>query len=367
VNSIAPNHIPAITRLAQIYRASNEPRELVNLADRILAGDPENAGARILKAEGLIGLGRPSEARNLLSTPVTEPSLRTDAALLLARALVAEGQVVRGEQELRKLYVPGRLDLRPLNALSDLLLARRAVLKGPDQLAMGAQIVDLWSKELARFPDSRPVRRAFAIAGQYEKAISLIADSAADDLEAQTLRAASLFALGRRDEAVQILDRVSKIPNANSNLLDGLVAYIYTKQGDAAAAERYYNQILARDPKSAFAMNNLAYILAERKDRLPHAHKLASEAVALEPDNPDFQDTLGLVLLQSAKNKEAASLFSSLSLKHPRNPGIRYHYALALLATGQRTRAGTELTAALSHSPDQSLTSQIRAAQELVR
>ncbi len=66
---------------------------------------------------------------------------------------------------------------------------------------------------------------------------------------------------------------------------------LYFKKGEFAEAERAYKKAIKKtsDPR---AMNNLAWLYYTLNKDLERAEELALEAVRLEPDNKDFQDTL---------------------------------------------------------------------------
>jgi Flp pilus assembly protein TadD len=66
---------------------------------------------------------------------------------------------------------------------------------------------------------------------------------------------------------------------------------LYFKKGELDEAERAYKKAIKKtsDPR---AMNNLAWLYYTLNKDLEKAEELALEAVRLEPDNKDFQDTL---------------------------------------------------------------------------
>jgi len=95
-------------------------------------------------------------------------------------------------------------------------------------------------------------------------------------------------------------------------------------------------------------MNNLAYLIADTGGNLDDALKYAQEGLHLQPENPNFADTVGLVLFKRENTDTALQIFSGLSKKYPDNPSFRYHFAMALLKKGDKNRARNELNATLS-------------------
>jgi tetratricopeptide (TPR) repeat protein len=74
-------------------------------------------------------------------------------------------------------------------------------------------------------------------------------------------------------------------------------------------AEAAYRKVLGEDPKSATAMNNLAFLLAKRNTRLPEARQLVEHALKLEPGVPEYLDTLGLIHERMGESAEAERHF----------------------------------------------------------
>jgi len=77
------------------------------------------------------------------------------------------------------------------------------------------------------------------------------------------------------------------------------------RRGDYAEAEKYFRQCLEIAPNFAEAMNYLGYMWAERGNNLDEAKELIEKAVALEPDNAAYLDSLGWVLFKQKQSREA--------------------------------------------------------------
>jgi len=77
------------------------------------------------------------------------------------------------------------------------------------------------------------------------------------------------------------------------------------RRGDYAEAEKYFRQCLELAPNFAEAMNYLGYMWAERGKNLDEAKKLIEKAVALEPQNAAYLDSLGWVLFKQHQPQEA--------------------------------------------------------------
>jgi Tfp pilus assembly protein PilF len=67
-----------------------------------------------------------------------------------------------------------------------------------------------------------------------------------------------------------------------------------------------YERLLFYDPFNAAAANNLAFILAERGERLVIALELAQRALDTDSSNASFLDTYGWVLHKLGRYEEAS-------------------------------------------------------------
>jgi predicted Zn-dependent protease len=108
-------------------------------------------------------------------------------------------------------------------------------------------------------------------------------------------------------------------------------------------------------------MNNIAYLIAETGGDLTEANRLASQGLRKAPQNPSMRDTLGWVELRQGNLSAALPMFSSLTNENPDNVTFRYHYAVALLKSGDRAAAKRQLEAALAKQPSQPQEKDIRA------
>jgi len=94
-----------------------------------------------------------------------------------------------------------------------------------------------------------------------------------------------------------------------------LVAQVYSLLGDAYHAEKNYpysdscyEKALTLQPDDASTMNNYAYYLSLRKEKLDVAERLSKRSLELMPDSKSFLDTYGWILYQQGKYTEAKVL-----------------------------------------------------------
>jgi predicted Zn-dependent protease len=110
-------------------------------------------------------------------------------------------------------------------------------------------------------------------------------------------------------------------------------------QRDYSDAERIYAELIREDSGNVLARNNLAWLLACQKKRIPQALALVEEALARAGPQPTLLDTRALVLLEAGQAQEAVKILEGLVLESPNQPGFRFHLAQAHAANGNRQDA----------------------------
>lgn len=95
--------------------------------------------------------------------------------------------------------------------------------------------------------------------------------------------------------------------------------------GDVATATRHYRRALQLDPRNDVAMNNLAYVFAERGENLDEGLALVDRALRYAPNNPHYLDTKGWLLSRYGRHQEALALIERAARAAPENAEIREH------------------------------------------
>ncbi len=124
---------------------------------------------------------------------------------------------------------------------------------------------------------------------------------------------------------------------------------IFTYQlGDAAVAAKnwpqadaMYRAVIAQQPGHAAAINNLAWVMATR--RQAGASAMAERAVALLPDRAALLDTLAFTLEVENQLPKAIEVQKRAAQLEPRSPGLRLRLAQLLIKQGDKAGARDEL------------------------
>jgi len=107
----------------------------------------------------------------------------------------------------------------------------------------------------------------------------------------------------RYGEAVTVYEKLLKTEDT-PDLHFGLAVSL-ERSGQREKAVQLFEQIVAKDPDQAGALNYLGYMWAEHGENLDRALELILRAVALEPDNGAYVDSLGWAYYQLGRYAEA--------------------------------------------------------------
>ncbi len=116
---------------------------------------------------------------------------------------------------------------------------------------------------------------------------------------------------------------------------------IYERQKKYDKAEEAFHKVLADDPKDAMTLNYLGYMLADRGTRLDEALGYIRRAVALDPQNGAYLDSLGWVYYKMGNYELAEENLRRASERMGDDPTIHDHLGELYMKTGRVKLAAT--------------------------
>jgi tetratricopeptide (TPR) repeat protein len=122
---------------------------------------------------------------------------------------------------------------------------------------------------------------------------------------------------------------------------------IYERQKKYDLAEESFHKVIADDPKNAQALNYLGYMLADRGTRLEEALGYIRRAVALDPQNGAYLDSLGWVYYRLGNYDLAEENLRRASEKIGSDPTVQAHLGDLYQKTGRLKLATTHWQRAL--------------------
>jgi tetratricopeptide (TPR) repeat protein len=101
---------------------------------------------------------------------------------------------------------------------------------------------------------------------------------------------------------------------------------VYERQKQYQQAEAAFREVIARDPDHAPALNYLGYMLADRGEKLSESVALIERALAIEPENGAYLDSLGWAHFKEGRYTVAEEYLRKAAERMVTNSVIQDHY-----------------------------------------
>jgi putative PEP-CTERM system TPR-repeat lipoprotein len=402
--ALQPTYYPAAASLAQLDMQDKKPEDAKKRFESILEKDKKNDAALTALAALALSQGKKEEATALLERASNENPDAIPPALRLIDHYIHLGEKLKALTLARKLQVTNSSNADLLDRLAQAQLLnddkagaletygkvavllpdsavvqyrigaiqatmkntagaseslKKALALQPNYLdALTAQI----TLEVAQGNFTQAITMARQVQKQHQKSpIGFVMEG--DVLMAQKNPQAAVkayeqaYALNKNGALIiklhDAMKQAGKGKEADSRLTQWLkdhpaditvrsyLASVYLAANQNKAAIDQYQAILHVDPVNVAALNNLAWAYQQEKD--PRALEAAEKAYQLAPNSPAVWDTLGWVLVTKGNTARGLPLLEKAAGQVPTALDIRYHFAQALIKTGDKTKARREL------------------------
>lgn len=304
--------------LGKVQAAFGDKMGSVATFERLTNMVPQNPGAFHLRARAEIAAGQADTARTTLRT---------------ALDLAPKGGKIEADA--------GRMGT-PFTILLDMIQLEIADKKLPQALAISSDI----DKD---YPSSNAgdITRGNIYLGQNKFPEALAAYQRAEARgKLDTALVIAYYrvyrAQGNQKKAVSSLENWLKT-NKNDVQVRTVLGSAYLEAGQYDAAIPLYEGLVQSYPANAQYLNNLAWIYQQKGN--PKALDLARRAYVAAPGSFAIMDTYGWLLVGQNKVDQALPLLQKAAFATPPIPDARYHYAVALKASGNKAEARKMLQA----------------------
>ena len=155
----------------------------------------------------------------------------------------------------------------------------------------------------------------------------------------------------RGPDAVKVLQEAqAKFPGDTTIGFE--LGAVFDKQKKFADAEAAFRQVLQQEPDNAPALNYIGYMLAERGERLNESVDLLKKALAIEPDNGSYLDSLGWAYYKADQLALAVDNLQRAADQLKANSVIQDHYGDVLFKLSRFDEAIAAWTRALGGDND---------------
>lgn len=326
------------TTLAQRYEEEGRWRDAAGAYE---AAAGAVGGKRTLQlslqwATALLNSGSLNEAiqaRKILEEVTVGASASARALYLLSEAQRRSGDLAAAEATGRRLMAADPNNLLGAHALAQIYEDRheyQRVVGLLDPIVM-SRLRAPNAPKLAGDPNFRRLYINLALAyerlREYDKAIAVLTQTRAatrTDAALEVQIARIHLSAGRGDSAIATLQgAMAKFPEEPLVKLE--LGAAFGRQKRFAEAESVFQQMITANPKDAEALNYLGYMLAERGLRLDESVSFVQRALAIDPGNPAYLDSLGWAYFKQGRFDLAEQPLIDAGARMPTNSVVQDH------------------------------------------
>lgn len=302
-----------------------------------------------LLARAYAKLKRPKQAREALEKAVSLDPTYAPASLLYARVLMDDSKYDQAEPLIQRVLQRDANDARAQELLARLLMAQNRVKEAEPMLASGVKEHGDDAALLWAYGDALTILKQYDEAEkQYKRAVKLDPKNVRIRMSYTQML---LYAL-KYDQVPEQAREVAKMA-PDSDEMQFMAGSALHQAGKEDEAITHYREALIINPNNLPAANNIALLLADRKQDTGTAVAWARKAAALAPKNPAVVDTLGWALVRDGNVKEGLDVLRAVNKAWPSNAIIQYHLGWTLVKAGQKAEGMALLQkAATSGRPD---------------
>ncbi|MCS7078156.1 MAG: tetratricopeptide repeat protein [Bacteroidia bacterium] len=169
------------------------------------------------------------------------------------------------------------------------------------------------------------------------------------------------YNLKKYESGIKVLEKGVKISkNIPERMIDmySMLGDMYNATKQYQKSDEAYEEVLKLDPKNTIVLNNYAYYLSLRKEKLDKAADMAKKAVELQP-TPNNMDTYGWVLYKQGKYEDA-EIWLKKAVDTGRVSSVVYeHYGDVLSKLNRKNEAVKYWRIALEKGGSQTITKKI--------
>ncbi len=340
-----PGEISYLGILAEAYEEMGNPEKALETYERLLEKDPQNGLVRLSLYDYFRYHGDSERAKKELRIAMTSEDVPIDAKMQVMMHYFAQSEsnqqtlaeaydllsimdvVDSNESKMHTIYG----DFLYRDGKKDLALERyrKAVQLDPDHFAIWNQVM-LIESELQRFDtmlvDSKLANELFPNQPSF-----------------YFFNGLANLQLGQPEEAIEILNIGKEYVIDNDDLLSEFYQNIAQAHHDLKQhqeSDKNFDKALTYDPNNAYVMNNYAYYLSLRKEKLDQAAAMSKRSNELIPGSASFMDTYGWILFQQEKYEDAEIWLSkAMNFGGKEDGTVLEHYGDVLFMLNKTTEA----------------------------
>ncbi|MCI0452158.1 MAG: tetratricopeptide repeat protein [Candidatus Latescibacteria bacterium] len=309
---IEPQNERVVESLVNLLESEGRLKDAISVLETVARGPDAPEAMRLKLAEAYLEADRAHDGIQLLEAARKDPGLSTEGELMLGRlyyqaeryqdALGVFGPLAQRAGDSPELYrILGELHVKTGEAEKARADFERAIAAAPDDFRNYLALFFAHSEEFSK-DDVRVKLSKGEATAILDKASSLAPRS---DFDANFMVGMACLSVDSLTTARMHLERADAIQPDDRGVLFNL-ASVHEKTREFERAEKILIRLHESHPDDAAISNFYGYLLAEMNKQLDLAENLVREALAKEPDNGYYLDSLGWVLYKKGDYRNAA-------------------------------------------------------------
>ena len=303
--------------LAEIYRGKGEKEKALEVYNKLIERDPDNAQTQLSLCDFLITEKNYNDLFRLLNTLILNSNVTREDKIALFARLIELPDLVKDKDD--KLIIA--LMVLEANYNKDVIipLLRPELLIKQEKLSDASVRLEFlikenpenyyaWEKLLLVYLQMKDFNKLM-IRGEE------CATKFNTSFLAKVLYANGAIENGKYSIALEELKKAEILAGENKDSMVQVLtmrADIYYRMKDYAKSFEIFDQALKYNKDDLTVINNYAYYLAEQNMKLKEAEGMAKKVVETEKNNSTFLDTYGWILYKRGKLAEAAKIMESI-------------------------------------------------------
>lgn len=340
-----PEKSEYLSLLAELYFNYNQDKKGLQILDRLLKADPDNGFVHFYLADYYRGKKQENEVEKHIKNALLSDGIDNGYKIqyILKLILNPDTTAVSDAQ---------------LNSYMDLLMSKYS-----DDLSVRALHSDFLKKD-GKFEEARNELEFILSEDKSNyliwEELLLLCNQLSDtscmynrSLEAikyfpdqplpYALTGVSLLIKKNFKEALPFFEKGVELTDDNVEMKSQFYSYLgdcYYSLDSVQKAFEMFDKVLMINPNDILVLNNYAYYLSLKNERLDLAEKMSSKAVALEPNNSTYLDTYAWVLYKRKVYSQARYYMKQAIEKSKEFSGVLYeHYGDILYHSGEKEEA----------------------------
>lgn len=302
IRKLNPDNLSTLHTLSEFYMNNDRPNEAKSVLRSALNRNPRDPQTLVMLSDIYLQDAQYDSAGTLLSSVISDSLVPREGKMKIAQFLYSRFQQNQDNEQLKQQAAkllqaftrsePGYGVAHALAA--DFYSTTGQKDRALEELSRTNEIVPdnemAWRQRLQLLYSEGRYREVARVGAEADQNVP-------QDAFIQFFTGSAHLLMQQHQQAVSWLSKASEAPARKpfKSVIYGSLADAYSGLDNWEKASAAYEKALELDPENDNAMNNYAYYLSNRGERLDYARDIALKAVKLQPGNASYLDTAGWV------------------------------------------------------------------------